>query len=205
VNHLSSGSATSQTLRVTLNANAALYLLPDPVTCFEDAVYNQIQHFHLEETSSLVILDWVTSGRRSRGEDWAFSRYYSVNEIIVDSARIAKDIMLLEGEASAEGTAHHRKLSEKLAPYACYGTLFLYGPSVRRVIEDLQAQYKTIVVYKRRSPDSLIWSLSPIGGGKGVVVRIAGQETESVKHWLRTSLGRLRDVVGEDAYRKAFV
>jgi urease accessory protein len=204
VNHSTSAFATSQTLRLTLKADAALYLLPDPVTCFEDAMYNQIQHFQLEETSSLIILDWVTSGRRSRGEDWAFSRYYSVNEIIVGSTRIAKDIMLLEGESGAQSIAHHRKLSEKLAPYACYGTLILYGPSVQRVIEDLQAQYKAIVVFKRHSPDNLIWSLSPLSG-KGVVVRIAGQETESVKHWLRTSLGILRDLVGEDAYRKAFV
>jgi urease accessory protein len=200
----SSTAATSQHLMVRLKPHAALYLLPDPVTCFEAASYNQIQHFHLEQNSSLILLDWVTSGRQSRGEDWAFARYYSVNDVIVNSTRIAKDVMLLENNENVAGTPARSTLAHKLAPYSCYGTLILRGPAVKHLIEDLRTRYKELVVFKRRSPDDFIWSLSSLSND-GIVVRMAGKETQVVKNWMCTSLARLRDVVGEDAYRKAFV
>ncbi|KAJ2686969.1 hypothetical protein GGH99_003363 [Coemansia sp. RSA 1285] len=60
-------------------------LLPDPVTCFEGAMYNQRQavRLHDAQSSSLVLLDWMTSGRMSRGERWAFGKYFSVNVVSV--------------------------------------------------------------------------------------------------------------------------
>ncbi|KAF9022979.1 hypothetical protein BDZ89DRAFT_1070340 [Hymenopellis radicata] len=140
---------TTQNLTFTVSASGGLFLLPDPVTCFRSATYNQIQTFHLAETSSAAILDWITSGRRSLGEEWAFSRYYSVNEIFLDGKRIARDVMLLE--------------DDELNP----------------TIQHLTAQYERISVMKTRTPDDLIWSLSPVvGQGRSaiaVVVRLAGK------------------------------
>ena len=66
------------------------------MTCFRDASYNQIQTFDLTGTATVVVLDWITSGRKTRGEDWAFSRYYSANEITVNGKEVAKDILLLD-------------------------------------------------------------------------------------------------------------
>ncbi|KAF9015503.1 UreD urease accessory protein-domain-containing protein [Cyathus striatus] len=76
-------SLTIQNMHYVVARESALFLLPDPVTCFKDASYNQIQRFDLAEDASLVLLDWITSGRKTLGEEWAFSRYYSVNEVFV--------------------------------------------------------------------------------------------------------------------------
>ncbi|KAM0793572.1 hypothetical protein ACM66B_001008 [Microbotryomycetes sp. NB124-2] len=55
---------TRQTLHATISSNSTLCLLPCPVTCFKQSNYSQKQTFELQdETSSLIVLDWYTSGR----------------------------------------------------------------------------------------------------------------------------------------------
>lgn len=194
---------TLQRMDFTISSNGALFLLPDPVTCFRSASYNQIQTFHITRRASLVVLDWVTSGRKSLGEDWVLSRYYSVNELMIEGKRVAKDVMLLEEKGSNLGG----RLAERLSPYSCYATLILRGPLVEGTIAHLVARYECISVMQRRTPEDLLWSLSPIGSDKedGTVVRVAGKETELVKGWLRDTLLPLEEIIGVDVFRQAFV
>jgi urease accessory protein len=188
-------------MTVRLQPHATLLLLPDPVTCFSAAAYSQVQRFTLHSTSSLALLDWLNSGRQALGEDWSLARYYSLNEIIVDGARVAKDAMLLEAETDA--VEPRNALADRLAPYKCYATLILCGPLLQPLIGRLVAQHQKITVFRCKAPEATIWSLTPIASG--IVVRIAGKETEDVKTWLRDSLSSLADVIGLDAYRRAFV
>lgn len=46
-------------------------------------IHAQHQRFLLEQGSSLVLVDWLTSGRMSRGEGWEFNRLESRNEVMV--------------------------------------------------------------------------------------------------------------------------
>ena len=194
---------TKQTLRFDVAADSLLLLLPEPVTCFRHASYNQHQKFHLEASASAVILDWITSGRMSMGEEWAFSRYYSVNEIYYEGKRIAKDVMLLD-DSELPGVPS-RPLAHKLKPYACYATLFLYGPHVMHIMAHMMARYDGIVVFKTRTPERLIWSLSLIDSSKrGIVIRVAGVTTETVKEWLMDALSGLETIIGKDAYKRVF-
>ncbi|KAJ6519698.1 UreD urease accessory protein-domain-containing protein [Mycena sanguinolenta] len=192
---------TTQRMDVTVASGGGLFLLPDPVTCFENASYNQIQTFHLASDASLAVLDWVTSGRKSRGEEWVFSRYYSVNEIVVDGRRVAKDVMLLENEATTTKLPV-RTLASKLDPYGCYATLLLYGPQLAGVMSALAEEYSQIQVFKSNERAGLLWSLSELGNG-GCIVRIAGKETEDVKKWLARALRPLEMVVGREIWRVA--
>ncbi|CAG8542955.1 5377_t:CDS:2 [Diversispora eburnea] len=64
--------------------NSMLLQLPGPTTCFQSADYSQYQKFKLEDdTSSLIVLDWFTSGRMSRGERWEFVNYKSGIDILI--------------------------------------------------------------------------------------------------------------------------
>ncbi|KAL0579362.1 hypothetical protein V5O48_002638 [Marasmius crinis-equi] len=201
----SDDGATIQKMDFSVSPGGVLYLLPDPVTCFRSASYKQIQSFHLAKDASLVLLDWITSGRKSRGEEWVFSRYYSLNEIFIDGVRLAKDALLLEEGGGGGGGHGKRTLAERLAPYSCYANVILYGPQVRDVIRELTVAYEKMSIMKLASPPELLWSLSPIGGAEqGTMVRVAGKETELVKDWLKKSLGGLSQVVGADVYRRAF-
>ncbi|KAJ6509412.1 UreD urease accessory protein-domain-containing protein [Mycena vitilis] len=192
---------TTQRMDCAVASGGGLFVLPDPVTCFRSASYKQIQTFHLAADASLVVLDWVTSGRRSRGEEWVFSRYYSVNEVVVDGKRVARDVMLLENDET--GPLPVRTLASKLGPYGCYATLLLYGPQVQGVVSALAEEYGRISVFKAGGPAGLLWSLSTFGNG-GAVVRVAGQETEEVRRWIGGAVERLGVVVGGDVLKRAF-
>ncbi|KAJ7357237.1 UreD urease accessory protein-domain-containing protein [Mycena albidolilacea] len=189
---------TTQRMDFAVASSGSLFLLPDPVTCFAKASYNQIQTFRLAPDASLAVLDWVTSGRKSRGEEWVFSRYYSVNEIVVDGRRVAKDVMLLENEDEKENT---RTLASRLEPYGCYATLLLYGPQVQGVVSALTEEYGRIQVFKTNERPGLLWSFSGFGDGGGVV-RIAGKETEEVRRWIGNALRPLEMVVGREIFQR---
>lgn len=204
-------NVTTYVAEVTVAPGSALFLLPDPVTCFRAASYSQTQRITLSGDASLVLLDWVTSGRKSLGEEWVFSRYHSLNEVFLDGHCIARDIMLLEGPPQVE-TAEitqsqglYRTLGERLKPYSCYATLIFLGPLVQHVVARLDKLYQSTTVFKITSPARTIWALSPISEGKGYILRAAGVETEDVKNWLRESLRGFEDIVGVDTYRKLFV
>ncbi|KAF9651842.1 hypothetical protein BDM02DRAFT_3109939 [Thelephora ganbajun] len=178
-------------MTVRVSKGATLYLLPDPVTCFKHASYNQLQTFHLEDGASLIVLDSFTSGRKSLGEEWQFWRYYSVNDVWVNDRRIAKDVMLLEQEKEEEvnnsrwkGVLPVRTLADRLAPYSCYATAILYGPAMRETLLDVSRRCDKISVFKQASPPPLLWSFSWVGSGReGGVIRVAAMDTEGVRNF----------------------
>ena len=57
-----------QSLSVEVAEEALVVVAPDPITCYADAIFQQRQDFQLAATSSLVIVDWLTSGRRGSGD-----------------------------------------------------------------------------------------------------------------------------------------
>lgn len=203
-------NATTQLLDVHVAPTSAVFLLPDPVTCFRSASYTQVQRFHLSKGASMVLLDWFTSGRKSLGEEWVFSRYFSVNEVNVDGRRIAKDVMLLEEplhDDTVVGThwpKSRRSLSDRLKPYSCYATLIVCGPLVHGVVAQLEDKLRSLTVLVMVTPPRVLWGMTPVDDGNIFVIRVAGLETEDVKDWLRESLRPLEEVVGIDTYRKAF-
>ncbi|KAG6381070.1 UreD urease accessory protein-domain-containing protein [Boletus reticuloceps] len=203
-------NVTTYVTEATVAPGSALFLLPDPVTCFRAAAYSQTQRITLSRDASLVLLDWVTSGRKSLGEEWVFSRYHSLNEVFLEGHCIARDIMLLEGPPQvktaeiAQSQGSSRTLQDRLKPYSCYATLILSGPLVQDVVAQLDKLYQSTTVFKTTSPARMVWALSPISEGKGYILRAAGLETEDVRNWLRESLQGFEDIVGVDTYLKLF-
>lgn len=207
---LDTTTVTQQRLEVSVAAGGALYLLPDPVTCFRDAAYHQVQTFRLARGASAALLDWYTSGRRARGEEWAFARYHSVNEVFVEGTRSARDVVVLEGTDTKPSAPPlpRRSLADRMGPYACYATLFLYGPRVQGVVRELEERMRAATVFQVREPLDVVWSLSPVrgeAGNEGRIVRVAGKETEDVKKWLSDALRGLVDVIGGEVYSKIFI
>src|SRR5579862_460961 len=72
-----------QDLHVRAADEALCVALPDPITCFAGARYAQRLTFDLAPAASLVLVDWLTSGRRAMGERWAFAHYESRIDISV--------------------------------------------------------------------------------------------------------------------------
>lgn len=106
--HLSDMS--QQTLDVNIGRQAALCYLPDPSVPFQHSRYAQVQTFTVDATakgterSSVCVLDWVTQGRTSRGEDWNFQFWRGRNEVWAEDDKgkrrlLLRDSVILDDES----------------------------------------------------------------------------------------------------------
>ncbi|KAJ3511400.1 hypothetical protein NM208_g15436 [Fusarium decemcellulare] len=139
---------TKQSLDVTIDDNAAMCLLPDPVQPFEDSVYAQKQIFRLKSLASLCLLDWVTQGRVARGENWSFTKWSGRNEIwLCDTQEtsterlLVRDSIILSKEASE---SVGRTLKEVMQNLAISGTLILRGDKMKSLGDFFLAEFDAL-------------------------------------------------------------
>ncbi|WFC97987.1 hypothetical protein MYAM1_000708 [Malassezia yamatoensis] len=239
----SSQAKSSQYFRYIVRPEATLVILTSPITCFARSRYDQTQLVDLRcaKTSSLVLVDWFTSGRlfvdgpkdqadQDRiPEFWHFYLYRSRNEVRLDGQVIARDCLELAQdlpEQLSRGTP--TELSIRCAPYNCYATVILCGPEVEPLCDALQREFNEIQqsqpLMRNKSssgnaqvkPENLIWCASPITSSAptpgsnptsrpntypGLLVRVAGVETDDVRHWLHEHLSLVRHLIGDDMYK----
>ncbi|KAJ2481987.1 hypothetical protein IWW56_001370 [Coemansia sp. RSA 2131] len=192
---------TYQTMEITVDDGALLCLLPDPVTCFKGAKYNQRQWVKMHKRGSLVLLDWMTSGRMSRGERWAFDKYMSVNCVSVvdagvdaDKGRLAvRDALLLESP----------ECGPRLESLDAFAYLLILGPYVAHVADTFRSDHKQHRIRPfERTHTSVQWSVSEVAafGVLGVAVRASSSSTEDLKLWIQSKLSGVCSVVGDSAW-----
>ncbi len=187
-----------QSMDVRIDAGTLCVIAPDPVSCFTDARYEQRQHFHLDESASLVLIDSLCSGRLAHGERWAFSRYRSCNEVFLADRRIFRDVLLLD---PLDGPLDH---PQRLGRFDCLAMALLIGPRVLHAAEAMLSSISSM------SPGvdpatGLLASASPLrvdGSSRGAVLRVAGPGTESVGRFLRAQLEFLCKLLGEDPWKR---
>jgi urease accessory protein len=140
-------TVTRQQLRVVVENEGAVCLLPDPVQPFEGSVYEQSQIFTLNKNSSLCLLDWVSAGRTARGEDWDLHAWSGRNEIwsveLPDQrARLLlRDNVLLKGDAME---SDEKLLKTRMQGLGIFGTLVLRGPLVQSLAEFFLAEFDAL-------------------------------------------------------------
>jgi len=195
---------TRQKLDAFIHKNSILLQLPDPTTCFRDADFTQRQLFKLQDvTSSVIILDWFTCGRMSRGERWDFLKYDSGIDLFLGDKLIFRDVVLLKNDNQNSSI-----LKKRLEPYECYATLLLYGPRIVPLINYIIEEFNKIVIGKINEMPELVWSASILGEKQdkinGVVVKIAGVTTELVRNFLiEVAFKDLESIIGENLFKRA--
>ncbi|XP_009143710.1 urease accessory protein D isoform X2 [Brassica rapa] len=204
---------TQSSTKARIGRESLLVVVPDPVTCFSTARYYQKQNFRLVSDSNLVLVDWITSGRHANGEKWDFEFYKSINNVYLeDDKPLFLDTVLLEKR-------NIQSIAERMQDYHAIAMVILFGPKLRELQKQVQENVKSMmseelqISYgsRRHNPDSrvrngfmkpeFIASCSTFGPeGKGVVVRIASDSTESVYNFLRQQLGDLEPLLGQSPY-----
>ncbi len=134
---LSRSVVSRQTLDVRIGRGAGVCYLPDPTQPFKDSCYEQKQVFTLESEGSLCALDWVSEGRRARGERWDFWKWSGKNEVwFLPSSHtgtkegLNKRRLLLRDNViidSGQGGLVEG-LVGRMDGLGIFGTLILYGP-----------------------------------------------------------------------------
>ncbi|TIA91219.1 hypothetical protein E3P81_02127 [Wallemia ichthyophaga] len=192
----SSGKTSQQKLMVNVHPHATIVSLPDPIQPFAHSRYKQKQDFFLDGTSSAVILDSLNSGRSACGEYWDFDRYTSINSIYVDGHLIVKDsVHLIQPD-----------IQTRLHPFHAYAMLFLIGEKTKSLREEFHTQQSSLnsVLNGRFDVGSRpIWSLTNISP-QASVVRLAGKDDESIKHFLGERCTQLEDTIGNEAFVRCF-
>ncbi len=72
--------------------------------------------------ASLVVVDWMTSGRHAAGERWAFSRYESRLDITRDGRPSCFDAFVLEHDLDS--------IAERMGRFDVFLTAVITGPLV---------------------------------------------------------------------------
>ena len=69
------------TLNAQVHQEGLLVVAPDPTVPFASALFRQQQHFRVHPTSSLVAIDWFSSGRYANQERWQAERVASETKL----------------------------------------------------------------------------------------------------------------------------
>ena len=181
------GRPCSHTTRATLAEDAVLIFAPDPLQAFAESHYRQRQEFHLATGSALVLLDWFTSGRAARGERWMFSHLESRNDIFINGELAVMDPIRLNSP----------DLAARMARFNCIATLLLAGAPLKSAAETVLAGIARRPVEKR---GALTVSASPVRGG--LLLRVAGESVEAVRHEIHGHLTCIHDLLGEDPWAR---
>ena len=183
------GLPCTHRLSASLAERSLLVLAPDPVQCFADASYEQEQIFHLAPDANLVLVDWLSAGRLSRGERWSFNRYASRNEIFHGERRSLVDAIHLDTRAVP--------LTNRfgVGRFNCFATVVFVGPLLNSHAQELLARIASEPI---APGSSLLVSVSPIRDG--ALLRVAGMSIEEVGQVLYKNLGFVSTLLNDDPW-----
>lgn len=178
-------------IKATLREGSLFVLAPDPVQAFAGSGYAQRQEFWLEQGSGLVLVDWLSAGRSECGERWTFNRYQSRNDVFLHGERVFVDSLLLEPD-DVPLNAQHRA-----GRFNCLASVLIIGEPLRAAAEHLLAEVAAQPVTKRAST---ICSASAVAGG--VILRIAGEQVETVGREIHRQLAFLPALLHDDPWSR---
>lgn len=179
-----------QAVHACVEADALLAVVPDPIVCFADADFTQTQRYDLHADASLVMLDWITSGRHAAGERWAFTRYESRCDIRRGSERIFFDALVLAPNIES--------VAARMARFDVFATAVMTGPLVAAAARDIVSAVSQLEVVRG---GDLIISAAALRGG-GALLRMAGNSVEQMAHALRGYLAFLSPLAGDDLWSR---
>jgi urease accessory protein len=180
--------SASQRLRVRAGDDSMFFLLPDPVTPFAGAQYEQQQHFDLASGATLVAVDWMTAGRVSSGERWRFTSYSSRTFVRRDGRVILHDTLRLDPKDGA--------LPERLGRFNCMASIIAIGPAVRAAAIRLAGALGGAPAPRRA--DTLL-SAAPLEDD-GVLLRVAGLSAQDVGAVVKQHLNFVPSLLGDDPW-----
>ena len=174
----------------------------------------------MHQGASLGLLDWVSEGRRARGESWEFGSWRGRNEVwLVDQPQkdgqerkrlLLRDSVILSGE----------NIKSKMENLGIFGTFILCGPLVQSLAEFFLAEFELlpriggrnwgIVGEERRlegrekwraerqereKADGVLWTVAKVRGGRATVVKFGARDVEGGREWVGTMLREEGSVV----------
>lgn len=181
---------TAAELRADVGEDGLLIVAPDPVVCFARSRYRQVQRVDLTRGAGVVLLDWVSSGRRESGERWAFDEYVSRTIVRLDGRLLVHDALSL--------LASDGDLAARLGEYDVLAMAVVLGAPVGDNVGRIVARVGDQPVTSR---PARLMSAAPIGES-GCVLRVAGRSTEEVGGTLLDLLDFVPGLLGDNPWAR---
>ena len=183
------GLPCGQTLDARIDADAIFVLAPEPISCFANSHYDQVQRFDVAEGGNLVIVDWMTSGRYEVGERFQFNHYYSRQSIHEDGRHILEDATRLD---NADGPLDG---PFRMGRFNCLATMIILGPRFREVIDQLLERERR----ENLNPGGAILAVAqPLS--QGVLIRILSESTQDAKLYFDRIFEKIDPIIGASAW-----
>jgi urease accessory protein len=186
---LTPGPGASQRLHARAGHDSLLVLLPDPVTGFAGSRYIQEQSFDLDDTASLVLVDWLTAGRVGSGERWQFDGYVSRTFVRRAGRLLLHDALSLGPEDG--------NVAGRLNRFNCLALVVLTGPRVEAAATRLAGAIGAAPLARHAD---LLLSAATLGEDDGVLLRIAGTSAQQVGAALKQHLSFVPSLLGDDPW-----
>ncbi len=183
--------AVRQSLDALIAPDASMLLAPDPVVCFAQSDYQQEQKFYLHAGSSLLAVDWFTSGRWQCGERWNFARYISRQSVYVNGDPILLDALELDNTVSHISRTVGFNVVNALATVICLGPRFAGA-----ALALLQRLHNTPIQTK----DSVMFGISELADG--FLLRVGGDSAENVGRFLQKELVSAAAAMGVELWQR---
>jgi len=177
-------------MRAEVERSGLLVVAPDPVVCFAASRYRQTQRVDVAEGAGLVLVDWVSSGRRTAGERWQFEEY--VSRTIV---RHRDRLVLHDATALRSSDAD---LATRIGRFDVLALMVIVGEAVAADAAAIVASLNQQPIVRHAD---MLTSAAPLGDS-GCVVRIAGRSVEQVGRHLRQLLGFVPALLGDDPWSR---
>jgi urease accessory protein len=173
-----------------VSRDAVLVVAPDPVVCFAGSSFREDQRYHLTRDANLVVIDWITSGRRAMGERWAFDSYEGRLELRREDRTILYDCVRL--------TRDDGPIVERMGRFNVWATVVAIGPLVAGPAATLISELANLPLTPRAD---FVISAAPLHGD-GVLMRMTGLSTEQISTVLRQHLRFLRSELGGELWTR---
>jgi urease accessory protein len=182
---------SSQRLTARVGPRATLVVLPDPTLAFAGSSFDQAQRYTLDGDATIVVLDWLASGRQASGERWAFDRYGSRIWIERDGQPVFVDHLRL---SRADG-----RVADRLRRHNSIATAVAIGPGVLSWIGDVVS---AVASQAADADATVVASASLLPREQGVVLRLAGADLERIGSMVRELLRPIERTLGADPWTR---
>ncbi len=190
------GLPCSQTMHVRIGSESVFTLAPEPISCFAESRYDQIQRFDIADGGNMVLVDWVTSGRYRVGERFQFqhfqsrqSIYYAGQHLIEDAVRLCPD----DGPLTSKFRMGH---------FNCFALVVVLGNQFAELATRLLEQEREQQLQRGGEILSITQPLP--NEVPGVLIRILSVETQDAKRMIENLLSQIDPIVGSRTWAGKF-
>ena len=174
------GLYSAQRVQAAVMKGALLAVLPEPVTLFKDSHLYQKQDYSIDAGGSLIVLDWICSGRYNCNERWQFNKYESQLTIKYDGNLVIKDDWLLKDGINS--------MTDRMSCYNSLCNIIILGPKTIHARNIALELNQRDVIHKQTKRAGFLFSVSPIicssKDDNGIVVRAIATETDMIRQFV---------------------